>query len=151
MKKPIVKDVFLRGYIFNYNLISSFHVTMGTGELIKMAVVIVVTRPDRPEMKIEFSVSRKLILGNSLYCDVVLEDKLIAGMQCEIFPAKTGHVMARNLDSKKEVLINMSRLKKAPLKADDVIKIGPFVLRIDPTQLTSEELIIINSEYEEFV
>jgi Inner membrane component of T3SS, cytoplasmic domain len=116
-----------------------------------MAVFIVITRPDKPELKIEVELSRKLILGNSGYCDVVLEDKSIASMQCEIFRAKTGHVIGNNLDLKKEVHLNQLRLKKSPIKVDDVLKIGPFILRIDPTKLTQEELSVINSEYEEFV
>lgn len=67
-----------------------------------MAVVIVVTRNDNPHDIKEFSVNKKLILGNSIYCDVVLEDKNIAGLQCEIQPVKTGHIIAKNLDSKKK-------------------------------------------------
>lgn len=116
-----------------------------------MAVVIVITRPDRPQVINEIPVNRKLVIGNSIYCDVVLDDKSIASMQCQIHPVKTGHVVATNLDLKKEVLINQSRLKKSAIKADDVLKIGPFILRIDPTKLTPEELKILNTEYEEFV
>ncbi|MBC7713800.1 MAG: FHA domain-containing protein [Rhizobacter sp.] len=116
-----------------------------------MALVIVITRPDKPEVQKVISVDRKLVLGNSVYCDVVLEDKAIASMQCQVHPAITGHVVITNLDTKKEVLLNQSRLKKAALGVDDVLKIGAFLLRIDPTQLTPEELVILNTEYEEFV
>lgn len=116
-----------------------------------MAIVIVISRTDKPEDKKEIAVDRKLVLGHSVYCDVVLDDKTVAGMQCEIQRAKTGHVLARNLDLKKEVHLNQLRLKRSPIKSDDVLKIGPFVLRIDPTRLTAEEAAILNSEYEEFV
>lgn len=116
-----------------------------------MAMVIVITRPDKPEMQKIISVDKKLVIGSSVYCDVVLEDRTVASMQCQIQPAKTGHIVATNLDIKKEVLLNQSRLKKAAIKADDVLKIGPFVLRLDPTQLTADELKILNTEYEEFV
>lgn len=117
-----------------------------------MAVKLVITRPDRPaEAQQVVSLTRKIILGNSMYCDVVLEDKTVASMQCEIQPVKTGHIVVRNLDSKKEVLLNQARLKKSAIKADDVLKIGPFILRIDPTELTAEELAVLNTEYEEFV
>jgi hypothetical protein len=116
-----------------------------------MAVVIVITRPDKPEVQKIISLDRKLILGSSVYCDIVLEDKTIASMQCQFQPVKTGHVVATNLDLKKEVLINQSRLKKAALRVDDIMKIGPFILKIDTSQLTVDELMILNSEYEEFV
>lgn len=116
-----------------------------------MAVIIVITRPDKPEDIKEITVNRKLVLGNSVYCDIVLEDKAVASLQCEILPAKTGHIVVKNLDLKKEVHLNHSRLKRSAIKADDVLKIGPFVLRIDPTQLTPEELAIINTEYEEYI
>lgn len=116
-----------------------------------MAFVFTLSRPDKPDLKKEITINRKVVLGNSVYCDVILEDKTIASMQCEIAPVKTGHLVAKNLDSKKEVLLNQQRLKKAALKVDDVLKIGPFVLTLDPSQLTPEELAIINTEYEEFV
>lgn len=116
-----------------------------------MAVVIVITRHDNPQDIKEFKVTKKLVLGNSIYCDVVLEDKTVASMQCEIHPSKTGHIIAKNLDAKKEVLLNQTRLKKAALNSTDILKIGPFLLSIDPDQLTPEELALINTEYEEFV
>lgn len=116
-----------------------------------MAVVIVITRPDNPEIQKVISVDKKLVIGSSMYCDIVLEDRTVASMQCQLQPAKTGHILATNLDTKKEVLLNQSRLKRSAIKADDVIKIGPFILRVDPTQLTADELKIMNTEYEEFV
>lgn len=116
-----------------------------------MAVVIVITRHDNPQDIKEIKVTKKLVLGNSIYCDVVLEDKNIASMQCEIHPVKTGHIIAKNLDAKKEVLLNQSRLKKSALNSTDILKIGPFLVSIDPDQLTPEELAVINTEYEEFV
>lgn len=116
-----------------------------------MPIIMVATRADKPEVKIEFVVSRKLILGNSMYCDVILEDRSIANMQCEIMPVKTGHVVARNLDLKKEVHLNHLRLKRSALKASDILKIGIFELKMDVSQLTEEEAAIVSSEYEEFV
>jgi hypothetical protein len=117
-----------------------------------MAFVIVISRPDKPQEDTRsIPLTRKMIMGNSIYCDIVLDDKTVASMQCEIQPVKTGHIVVKNLDGKKEVLHNQVRLKKAAIKADDVLKIGPFLLRIDPTQLTPEELAVINTEYEEFV
>lgn len=116
-----------------------------------MAVVIVITRHDNPQDIKEITVTKKLVLGNSIYCDVVLEDKTVASMQCEIQPSKTGHIIAKNLDAKKEVLLNQTRLKKAALNSTDILKIGPFLLSIDKDQLTAEELAVINTEYEEFV
>lgn len=116
-----------------------------------MAVIIQITRPDKPEEVKEITVNRKLVLGHSMYCDVVLDDKTIASMQCEIQPVKTGHIVAKNLDLKKEVHINQLRLKRQAIKLNDVIKIGPFVLKIDQGQLTPEEIAVFNTEYEEFV
>ena len=116
-----------------------------------MAVVIVITRHDNPQDIKEISVTKKIILGNSIYCDVVLEDKSIASMQCEILPVKSGHIIVKNLDSKKEVLLNQTRLKRAAITSTDILKIGPFLLSIDKEQLTAEELAVINTEYEEFV
>lgn len=116
-----------------------------------MAVVIVVTRQDNPQDIKEFTVTKKLVLGNSIYCDVVLEDKTVASMQCEIQPAKTGHIIAKNLDAKKEVLLNQTRLKRAAISSNDILKIGPFLVSINKERLTAEELALINTEYEEFV
>lgn len=117
-----------------------------------MALVIKISRPDKPQVEVKsVTLTRKLILGNSMYCDVVLEDKSVASMQCEILPAKTGHVVAKNLDAKKEVLLNQARLKQSALKTDDILKIGPFILQLDLSQLTPEELAVVNTEYEEFV
>ncbi|MBY0413416.1 MAG: FHA domain-containing protein, partial [Bdellovibrionales bacterium] len=112
-----------------------------------MAVIIVVSRPDRPQQdELFIEINRKLIFGNSMYCDVVLGDKMVANMQFEILAAKTGHIIVKNLDAKKELHLNQARLlslKKTSIKADDVLKVGPFVLRIDPTKLTQEELAVL--------
>lgn len=116
-----------------------------------MAVVFVLSRTDKPGEKQEFPIKDKLVLGKSVYCDVKLDDKLISSIQCEIRTAKTGHVIVQNMDLKREVFINQNKLKKAALKATDVLKIGPFELSIDQTKLTPEELDIINTDYEEMV
>ena len=116
-----------------------------------MAVVIVITRHDNPQEIKKFPVTKKMIIGNSIYCDVVLEDKTIASMQCEILPVKSGHIIAKNLDSKKEILLNQTRLKRSAITSTDILKIGQFLLSIDKEQLTEEELAVINTEYEEFV
>jgi hypothetical protein len=116
-----------------------------------MALAIVISRTDKVMENKIVPLTRKLILGNSVYCDVVLEDKSVASMQCEVLTAKSGHIVIKNLDGKKEVLLNQTRVKKIALKIDDVLKIGPFTLKIDHEQLTPEELAVINTEYEEFV
>jgi pSer/pThr/pTyr-binding forkhead associated (FHA) protein len=116
-----------------------------------MALILVITRTDKPNEVKAIPLDRKLIVGHSLYCDVVLEDKTVANMQCEIQPVKSGHIVVKNLDGKKEVLLNQVKLRKSAIKADDVLKIGPFILRIDPRELTPEETALLNAEYEEFV
>ncbi len=116
-----------------------------------MAVFLVVTRPDKPEVMHEIAVTRKIVMGNSLYCDVVLDDKMVASMQCEVVQVKTGHIVVKNIDAKREILLNQVRIKKSAMKPDDEMKIGPFVVKIDPTKLTVDELAVLNSEYEEFV
>lgn len=116
-----------------------------------MAVVFVISRTDKPDEKMEIPIKEKLVLGKSVYCDVKLDDKLISSIQCEIKTTKTGHVIAQNMDLKREVLINQNRLKKSALKATDVLKIGPFLLTIDQSKLTPEEIAIINTDYEEMV
>ena len=115
-----------------------------------MAIIIIVSRPDQPELRQEFSVTRKIVVGQSVYCDVKLDDKLVSSMQCQIQPTKTGHIVVTNLDQKREVFLNQSRLKRSSLKVNDVLKIGPFVLQLDPNKLTDDELKIINTEYEEY-
>lgn len=116
-----------------------------------MAVFLVVTRPDKPEVIKEIAVTRKLVLGNSVYCDLVLDDKMVASMQCEVIQAKSGHIVVKNIDAKREILLNQVRFKKSAIKPDDELKIGPFVVKIDHEKLTQEELAVLNSEYEEFV
>ncbi len=116
-----------------------------------MAVVILISRLDNPQIIKEIAVTKKIVLGNSIYCDVVLEDKTVASMQCEILQVKSGHIIAKNLDLKKEVLLNQTRLKKSSLTSTDILKIGPYLLSIDNEKLTPEELAVINTEYEEFV
>jgi pSer/pThr/pTyr-binding forkhead associated (FHA) protein len=117
-----------------------------------MAVVFVLSRKDRPEEKQAFPMKEKLILGKSVYCDIKLDDRLISNIQCEIKTTKSGHVIAQNMDLKREVLLNNgSRLKKSALKVHDVLIIGPYELYIDQSKLTSEEIAVINSEYEEMV
>lgn len=118
---------------------------------IPMAVVFVLSRTDKPDERQEIPIKEKLVLGKSVYCDVKLDDKLISSIQCEIKTTKTGHVIAQNMDMKREVLLNQSRLKKSALKATDVLKIGPFLLSIDQSKLTPEEIEIINTDYEEMV
>lgn len=116
-----------------------------------MAVVFVLLRTDKPDEKQEIPIKDKLVLGKSVYCDVKLDDKLVSSIQCEIKTTKSGHVVAQNMDLKREVLLNQSRLKKSALKATDVLKIGPFELSIDQSKLTQEEMDIINTDYEEMV
>lgn len=115
-----------------------------------MAIVLVISRPDKPEQKQEISVNGKMVLGQSVYCDVLLNDKLVSGMQCQLQPTKDGHLLVTNLDMKREVYINKSRLKRSSLRADDVLKIGPFVLSIDQSKLTAEEMDLLNTEYVEY-
>ncbi|MBC7541039.1 MAG: FHA domain-containing protein [Bacteriovorax sp.] len=115
-----------------------------------MAIVLVISRPDKPEIKQEISVNGKMVIGQSVYCDVKLDDKLIANMQCQVHTAKSGHIVVTNLDLKREVYINKTRLRKSSLKVDDVLTIGPFVIIIDPDKLTLEELEVINTEYIEY-
>ncbi len=116
-----------------------------------MAVVFVLSRTDKPDERQEIPIKDKLIVGKSVYCDIKLDDKLISSIQCEIKTTKSGHVVAQNMDMKREVLLNQARLKKSALKVNDVLKIGPFVLTIDESKLTPEELTSLNTEYEEFV
>jgi len=116
-----------------------------------MAVFLVVQRQDKPEEKIEIQVSKRIVLGQSQYCDVFLNDKNIAKMQCEIEPVKSGHIVATNVDKKKDVFLNENKLKRSGIKKDDVLKIGQYIVRIDSSKLTPEELAVINSEFEEFV
>jgi hypothetical protein len=78
-----------------------------------MAVVIIVSRSDKPDQREEFPVKEKLVLGKSVYCDVKLDDRLISSIQCEIKTTKSGHVVVTNLDMKKEVYLNQTRLKKS--------------------------------------
>ncbi len=115
-----------------------------------MSVVIVIERIDKEDRK-EIAVEKKLILGQSVYCDITLDDKMIAKMQCEIELAKSGHVVMTNIDRKRDVYLNESKLKKSGIKVSDKVKIGPFILSIDSSKLTPEELEIINTEYEEFI
>lgn len=115
-----------------------------------MAIVLVILRTDKPESRQEVSVSKKMVIGHSVYCDVKLDDKIVSNMQCEIQTTKSGHVIVTNLDLKKEVYLNEVRLKRSSIKAADVLKIGPFVLNIDQSRLTPEEIIVMNSEYIEY-
>lgn len=116
-----------------------------------MAVVFVLSRADKPEERQEIPIKEKLVLGKSVYCDIKLDDKLISSIQCEIKTTKSGHVIVQNMDLKREVFLNQSRLKKSAIKATDVLKIGPFQLSIDQSKLTEEEMSIINTDYEEMV
>ncbi len=116
-----------------------------------MAVVFIVSRVDTPHVKKEYPIKEKLVVGKSVYCDVLLDDKLVSSIQCEIRTTKTGHVVVTNMDLKREVLLNQGRLKKSPIKVDDVLKIGPFVMSIDQSKLTEEEMNILNTEYVEYI
>lgn len=116
-----------------------------------MAYVLLIQRSDKPEMKMEIPVAKRIVIGASPYCDVHLDDKMIAKMQCEIEPAKTGHIVATNIDKKRDVFLNEGKLKRAGIKKDDVLKIGIYTVRIDSSKLTPDELAIINTEYEELV
>lgn len=115
-----------------------------------MAIVLVISRPDRPGVLQEISVNGKMVIGQSVYCDVKLDDKLVSSMQCQLQTTKSGHLVVTNLDLKKEVYLNTSRLKKSSLKVDDVLKIGPFIITINPDKLTPSELEVINTEYIEY-
>lgn len=117
----------------------------------KMAVVLIVSHVFNLEEAQEILVNRKIVLGNSMYCDVVLRDKNIASLQCEINTHKSGHILARNLDPKKDVFINNSRLKRSPIGLDDVVRIGSYNVRIDLSRLSPDEEVILKSEFEEFV
>lgn len=116
-----------------------------------MAIILQIKRSNSASVIKEIEVNRKLILGQSLYCDVVLDDKLVAGMQCELLRAKSGHIIAKNLDPKKEVLINNSRLKRSQIRSNDALTIGPFILEFDQEKLTPEEASLLDSEFEEYV
>ncbi|MFA6235884.1 MAG: FHA domain-containing protein [Bacteriovorax sp.] len=116
-----------------------------------MAIVLVISRPDKPEVRQEISLDgKKMILGHSVYCDVKLDDKLVGSMQCEVLTAKSGHIVINNLDQKREVYINQTRLKRSSLKSSDILKIGPFIITIDPDKLTQDELAVINTEWIEY-
>jgi hypothetical protein len=115
-----------------------------------MAIVLVISRTDKPEIKQEVYVNGKMVIGQSVYCDVLLADKLVSSMQCQLQTTKSGHLVVTNLDLKREVYINKTRLKKSSLRIDDVLTIGPFVLSIDQSKLTPEEMTVLNTEYVEY-
>ncbi len=71
--------------------------------------------------------------------------------QPEINTTKTGHLVVTNMDMKREVYLNQARLKRSSIKVDDLLKIGPFVLQIDQSRLTPEEMSLINTEYIEYI
>jgi hypothetical protein len=116
-----------------------------------MAVIIVITRLDRPEVEQFIPLAKKIVLGSSIYCDIHLEDKMLAKMQCQIQKMSTGQVIISNLDFKRDILLNETRIRKAAIRANDVVKIGAFLLKVDATQLTEEEIQILNTDYEEIV
>ena len=84
------------------------------------------------------------------FCDTSIIEKSILENE-DLKKIETKERKLKNIDEKKEMFLNKAKLKKAAIKVDDVLKIGPFLLRIDPTKLTPDELAILNSEYEEFV
>jgi hypothetical protein len=55
------------------------------------------------------------------------------------------------MDMNREVYLNQARLKRSSIKVDDLLKIGPFVLQIDQSRLTPEEMSLINTEYIEYI
>lgn len=115
-----------------------------------MAIVIIVKNSQNSQTT-SFEVNRKLIIGNSPYCDIFIDDRSIAKMQCEIAPHKSGHVVARNLDQKKVVMINALRLKRSPVRVEDRIVIGNYEIRLDPKELTEQEAKTLLSDFEEYV
>lgn len=115
-----------------------------------MAVVLVISRADQPDLKEEYQVAGKMVIGHSTYCDIKLNDKLVSNLQCQVQQIKSGQVIITNLDMKKAVYLNKTKLKRASLKVNDVLEIGPFVVRIDPEKLSNEEIELINAEFIEY-
>lgn len=115
-----------------------------------MAIVLIVKNSENSQTT-SFEVNRKLIIGNSPYCDIFIDDKSVAKMQCEIAPHKSGHIVVRNLDQKKIVLINALRLKRSPVRVEDRIFIGAYEMRLDPGALTDEEAKTLLTDFEEYV
>jgi hypothetical protein len=116
-----------------------------------MALVLIMTKVDEPSLKELIPIERKLLLGNSIYCDVVLNDKSIGSIQCQIHPAVSGHLIVTNLNKKVEIRLNKSKLKKSAMRVDDIVSVGAYFLKIDSGQLTEDEWLILDTEYEEFV
>ena len=115
-----------------------------------MAIVLQISRSDNPDNVQEILVNGKMVMGQSIYCDVKLDDKLVANMQREIRTAKSGHIVVTNLDLKREVYINKARLKKSGLKVSDVLIIGPFEIKINSEKLTEKELEVLSMKYIEY-
>jgi hypothetical protein len=115
-----------------------------------MAIVLVITRPDKPELLTEVPVVGKMVFGQSVYCDVLLADKLVANMQFQVHTVTSGQLLITSLDKKREIFINKSRVKISPLKINDVLEIGPFNISIDTAKLTLAEKEGIDMEYVEY-
>lgn len=116
-----------------------------------MAIVLEVKNLNEPSDIQTIEIDRRIVMGSSLYCDIVLRDKLISTLQCEVLPHKSGHIIVKNLDLKKEVFINSLRLKRSPFTLLDRLRIATYEIKIIEFHLTDQEREILNSDFEEFV
>lgn len=116
-----------------------------------MAIVLEIKNLNEPDDIQKIEINRRIVIGSSMYCDIVLKDKLVSTLQCEVAPHKSGHIIAKNLDLKKEVFINSLRLKRSPITLLDRVRIGAYEIKIIDSLLTDQERENLNTDFEEFV
>jgi len=92
---------------------------------LKKSRLVVIDGPDRGR---ELSIDRKRVtIGRSLICDLVLRDGHVSGTHCELESAERG-VLLRDLGSRNGTYLDEVRVKEAWLEEGSVIRVGQSIV-----------------------
>jgi transcriptional regulator with GAF, ATPase, and Fis domain len=101
-----------------------------TKRRLKKARLVVVEGPDRgKDLEI---VRERVTIGRSVICDLVLSDKAVSGIHCEIVASEKGFLL-RDLDSTNGTMCGELRIQSVWIKPGTVIRVGQSQIRFEPS------------------
>lgn len=98
-----------------------------------------------PNLGRTFQVSGGEILGSGRACTIVLADRRVALRHAEIRKRKTGNYEIRNLEPRKNILVNDAVIKSVTLQHGDWITISETVLVFSEDSEDEQEQVELNS------
>lgn len=105
----------------------------------KVEVRVVEAKPDAVPPRPRLAITKdRMVLGRGADCDVVLSSPMISRNHAALVK-QNGGIVVEDLGSANGVFVNGRIVKRHPLARGDRVRIGPYVLTFDGTELAQED------------